>query len=159
MRSQGVECPECGGMFTRVVHSNLDIENNRVRARVCQDCKHKFSTVELAVPGLSHARTQRSHSQRARVRTPQYVNVKRREKGMTLSVLGPFFDLVCRKRLHDWIPENIYTSPSTGRQTCRPCRSANARERYHHARRNAPESILEDQRRYWREKERRRRAA
>jgi hypothetical protein len=29
----------------------------------------------------------------------------------------------CGKGLHDWIEENIYTTPSSGIQACRPCRN------------------------------------
>lgn len=28
----------------------------------------------------------------------------------------------CAKGLHDWTEENIYTNPTTGQRTCRPCK-------------------------------------
>ena len=160
MKTHGVECPECGGMFTKVINSNLDIENHRVRARICQDCEHPFSTVELVVPGLSWARTQRSRRGRAIITRPQYVRVKTNPHSLTLYVEEPVMVATCRSGRHEWKPENIYHSPK-GHRMCRPCRLENARERYHHARRKAPPSIIEDQRAYWRERDRirRRRAA
>ena len=158
MRTQGVECPECGGMFTKVQQSNLDIENNRVRARVCQDCDHLFSTVELVVPGLSFARTQRSRRHDARIVTPQYVSVRPNAASVTVFVVEPKVSDTCR-RGHPWTPENTYIHPRRQTRTCRECRLINARERYHHARRKAPESIKAEQRAYWREAWRRRNAA
>lgn len=158
MRTTGVECPECGGLKTKVNQSNLDVEGNRVRARRCEECAHLFSTVEVAVPGLSFARTQRSHSPTQRILTPQYAKVTPTQTGVTIRVYGPTFAATCRRGEHAWTSKNIYTNPSTGHQTCRPCRLANARERYHHARRKAPQSILDEQRARWREAYRRKAA-
>ena len=156
MKSQGVECPECGGLLTKVSQSNLDVEGNRVRTRRCQDCDHQFGTVEVALPGLSFPRTQRTRNP-MRVAVPQHVSVKQDGKTVVLKVIAPKYANTCRKG-HPWTPENIYRPPRTGRRTCRQCRLENARERYHNARRKAPESIKEEQRKRWREAYRRRSA-
>lgn len=158
MRSHGVECPECGGMFTRVKHSNLDIEGHRVRARVCEDCQHLFSTVELAVPGLSFARTQRSTRGRSIITRPQYVRVQENTKSLTIHVEDPVYKPVCRSGKHEWTAENTEVT-GRGTRLCRECRREWARDYYHNTRRKAPPSILEEQRAYWREQYRRRRAA
>jgi hypothetical protein len=154
MRSQGVECPDCGGMFTRVQHSNLDIEGHRVRQRVCEDCRHQFSTVELAVPGLSWARTQRSKRGRTIIARPQYVRVQENTKSVTIHVEDPVEVSVCRSGKHEWTPENTELT-TRGTRMCRSCRREWARDYYHNSRRKAPQSILEQQRAYWREQKRR----
>jgi len=156
MKTHGVECPECGGMQTRVKHSSLDIEGNRVRQRDCEDCGQRFGTVEVSMPGLSYPRTQRSKRQNGWVEKPQYVKVTRRDSSTTLHVVKPQRVATCRKGLHPWIPENKVSNG--GRETCLPCRRAAARNLYHHARRNAPPSILEEQRAYWRKQYRKRAA-
>ena len=156
MRTQGVECPECGGMFTRVQNSNLDIEGNRVRARTCEDCKHLFSTVEVAVPGLSWARTQRPKAGgNSVIFQPQHLRLKVNRQSLTIYVEGPYS--LCRAGKHRWTPKN--TGLRRGGRYCRACSNEAARAAYHNARAKAPDSILEDQRAYWREQYRKRRAA
>lgn len=155
--TQGVECPECGGMKTKVQQSNLDVLGNRVRTRYCVDCEHLFATVEVAVPGLSFPRTQRSRSDSALVAVPEHVTVTRLPNAVTVRVVKRTLRDSCR-RGHPWTEENSYLSPS-GKRTCRRCRLVNARERYHYARAKAPPVILEEQREKWRAAWRRRRAA
>lgn len=145
MSHGGLICPDCGGIRGMATQSTLDVEGNRVRNRVCRDCGHRFATVEVALEGLSYHKVRPSTR-----RSPQYVRVTTTGASLRLSLVESAPADVCR-RGHPFTPENTYIQPSSGNRSCMECRRDGARRRYHHARRNAPPSIIEDQRAYWRE--------
>jgi hypothetical protein len=157
MKMKGVECPECGSLNTPSRSSNLDIENNRIRKRECQDCGEWFTTAEIPVPGFSFAKAIPTRSPDKRRVDPSYLRVKHGDKGIAITIVEPRRVELCRKGLHVFSGQNIYVNRN-GQRQCRACRNAGAREAYHNARRKAPPSILEEQRRKWREAHRRRAA-
>lgn len=152
--TRGVVCPDCGSIRTPTRNSGLDVEHTRVRYRHCEDCQAYFTTAEIVVPGLSFHRTRPTPEGRVARRTPEYVSVRRNQSSVTVSVVPSTDRNRCRKGLHELTDDNVFLHPN-GSRMCRACRNENARERYHHARRNAPPSILEEQRAYWREQKRR----
>ena len=43
-------CPECQSHRNRTRESGYDSEGRRLRAKVCSDCGHRFSTIEVTLP-------------------------------------------------------------------------------------------------------------
>jgi hypothetical protein len=151
--NRGVLCPECGGPYTEVRNSNHDTEGNKIRYRNCLECGHWFSTAEVVVKGFSFHRAKATSSKTLRT-TREYIKVSTTPTSTVLTVHAAEPINRCR-RGHDFTPENTYVQPKRGGRACRICMRAAALRRYHNARRKAPPSILEDQRRYWREQKRR----
>ena len=155
--AHGVECPECGGHRTAVCNSHRDEEGNRIRLRGCQDCGHYFGTVEVHVPGFSFHRAKASRDRWQRT-TREYIRVQNTKTAVRLVVVPGVPINKCRRGLHEMTGDNVYVQPKRGTRACKACMRAQALLRYHYARQHAPESILEDQRRYWREQDRKKRA-
>ena len=151
--NRGVLCPECGGPYTEVRNSNHDSEGNKIRYRHCQECDHWFSTAEVVVKGFSFHRAKATSAKKLRT-TREYIKVSTTPNSTVLTVVPAKPINRCR-RGHDFTPENTYVQPKRGTRACRTCMRANALRRYHYNRSKAPDSILEDQRRYWREQKRR----
>lgn len=149
MKNAGIECPGCGGVNTPSSTSGFDIENNRIRKRHCEECGEWFTTVELAVPGFAFHRAVSGRKGRVRRVDPEYLRVTRGDASLSVRVVPVHRIPLCRRRLHLFTGDNIYTTPK-GLRLCRECKNARARELYHHARRKAPKSILEEQRAKWR---------
>ncbi len=45
----GIKCPECGYTQNKVIYGQ-DVGSKRRRRRVCENCGHRFNTVEVYVP-------------------------------------------------------------------------------------------------------------
>lgn len=151
--NRGVLCPECGGPYTEVRNSNHDTEGNKIRYRHCQECSHWFSTAEVVVKGFSFHRAKAGDRPNLRT-TREYIKVTTTPHSTVLTVHEAKPINRCRKG-HEFTPENTYIQPKRQTRACRICLRASALRRYHYARSKAPESILEEQRRYWREQKRR----
>ena len=152
--TRGVGCMTCGSTQTPAIGSNYDEEGNRIRLRYCRDCQAYFTTVEIAIPGLSFHRAKSSRDRWQRM-TREYVRVTQLPKSLKIEVIPSSPIKMCRRGLHEMEGENIgWNGRNRSKRYCRECKRQNAQLNYHHARQHAPESILEDQRRYWREQKR-----
>ena len=154
--NRGVLCPECGGPYTEVRNSNHDTEGNKIRYRNCQECGHWFSTAEVVVKGFSFHRAKAGDRENLRT-TREYIKLSQTPHSLVLTVVPAKLVNRCRKG-HDFTPENTYIQPGRGSRACRTCMRAAALRRYHYNRSKAPPAILEEQRAYWREQDRRKRA-
>lgn len=52
MKATSPRCDKCRGVYGKAIDSGADADGNRLRWRVCQSCNHKFTTVEITVPGI-----------------------------------------------------------------------------------------------------------
>ena len=160
-KARGVACPECGDPIAAVSNSNEDQEGNRIRLRLCQNCRTYFTTVEVAVPGFSFHRAKASRDRWQRM-TREYLKVSEVSGGLKLEVVPASPIKRCRRGLHDMAGENVgYNGRDKSKRFCMACKRQGQQVLYHYGRQKAPPAILEEQRAYWREQKRRqaRRAA
>ena len=47
MKLKGVECTECGSLYTGVHKAGIDANGVRLRRRQCKTCGHLFNTIEI----------------------------------------------------------------------------------------------------------------
>jgi hypothetical protein len=57
-------CPKCGSDLSAVVESRLQMSGSRRRRRQCNDCGHRWSTVEEVIGEPAMPRVKRSRKRR-----------------------------------------------------------------------------------------------
>jgi transcriptional regulator NrdR family protein len=45
-----MQCPSCGGKYSRTVKAHHDTLDTQLHHRVCKHCNHKWWTVEVSLP-------------------------------------------------------------------------------------------------------------
>lgn len=147
----GVECPECGGLQTGVMKAGLDSEGHRIRHRVCRNCEHGFTTLEIPFPFVFNqldeikpdnelARLRRDGPQTRFTAVPRtnhaYFTVTYSEGDQRKGrIAKPSAHVVlhpaakndqCRRGLHMLRGHNVI-SRADGKRRCRECSNAKAR--------------------------------
>lgn len=145
-------CPECGGTQTRVINASHDPEGNRIRRRECENCAHKFPTVEVPFPFSFHeadAGKRESPAYSSRIKVPEYepawfeyevVPARSTMTRMMITLKRSSKLPRCRKGLHIMRGANVYHHPR-GAKVCNACRRESANARYRNAMEKMPASL------------------
>lgn len=135
---QGVECPECGSLFSSGRHGGYSPSGHRIRRRVCKDCDHHFNTVEVAADFIFNrvdTSSQEKSRKRSVKRPPKYHTTELRairasndDLLVTVSVRKGRENPWCYKLLHRMYGDNVYIT-KRGHRRCYACVREARRER------------------------------